>query len=304
MLDRRCFISSWSSSSERAAFEPWESAQRLLDTASRQPDDLILEDGDSVTALVVDVVGSATSPTKLRVLALRKRENRPLQYSPGQPLSPINLPSGYYTADITHVILWPDGFATQDFHSDAPRLSRLATYLRKQLEAQVYFESLFDPSIIARLAEIRGQIRSVDVALTSPSRDTSMNDAVFANLIPAAFGDRAPSISIRLGMGRYGPRTRYLSDEVQESIIQVAERASELVDRMIIVGRSRETDRNITLNLLNERLGDDLQLRQSADDSSLPDTGHTFEELQRVFDEARADGRLDDAIRAQAVSGK
>lgn len=197
VIDRRCYISSWTSIDGRAVFEPWAVATKLVDMANADPAEVILEYSEAVTAvvgcLVVAAVGSESSPTRLQLLALRNYEDRPLQFSPGSPLSAINLPRGYFTADITHVVLWPDGFAAQDFHSEAPRLSRLSTYLRKQLSVFVQFDSLFDPSIVDHLADIAGEIRSVDIALTSPGRSSAVNQGVFSNLFPSAFGDRAPS---------------------------------------------------------------------------------------------------------------
>ena len=80
---------------------------------------------------------------------------------------------------------------------------------------------------------------------------------------------------------------------MQEAAIRVAENASELVDRMVTVGRSRRTGRTVSLNLLNERLGDDVQLRPASDNSSLPEAAHAFEELERVHRDAQGSGMLD-----------
>lgn len=301
MIDRRCYISTWASLEGRPPFEPWAAAAAVAQMTAGDPESAILEDGDATTAVVVTDHGSSSVPTKLQLLALRKFEDRPLQYTPGEALSAINLPDGYFTADITHVVLWPSGFAAQDFHGDAPRLSRLAVYLRRKTSMTVQFDSLYDPSITERLEEIAGQIRSVDIALTSPERSAAVSQGVFSNLFPSAFGDRAPSISVKLGMGRYGPRDRYLDSNVQEAALSVAENASELVDRMVIVGRSKRTGRTVRLNLLNERLGDDVELQPASEGSSLPDTDSAFSELERVYGEIEASGGLEEAVRAQAM---
>ena len=55
------------------------------------------------------------------------------------------MPEDWYPADVTHVMIWPDGIAAQDLHANAPRLGRLSFYLRQQVQAYVSFEPLYQP---------------------------------------------------------------------------------------------------------------------------------------------------------------
>lgn len=302
MVNRRALISNWSSVGGRPEFQPSIAIQNVLALQDLNPQDLILED-DYLTAVVVDQVGDDIRPSRIQVLALRRHEDRPAQYAPGQHLTPISLPKGYYTADVTYVVIWPDGFAAQDFHGVAPRLSRLAYYLYKKLDHHVAFESLYDPNIAEQLQDIAGQIRSVDIALTGPGRAAQIDNGLFGTLLPAVFGEQAPSVSIKVGMGRYGPRDRYLDEQVQESALRIAENASELVDRLVISGQSRSLNKAVELNLLNERLGEVVQLRPSEANSSFPEAGHAYDELERVCTSFRASGAIDDAVRAQLMRG-
>jgi hypothetical protein len=160
-------------------------------------------------------------PAKLQLLALRDPDNRPLQFGPGEPLGPIDMLAHRYPADVTHVEIRPDGLAGQDFHGNAPRLSRLSRYSVRKVTHFVSFEQLFQPDVAYRLDDVRGQLRGVDIALTRPER-LDHNAGLFGTLIPAVYGRKAPSVSV-VGMGRFGPRDRYLDSETEAHIFEIAE---------------------------------------------------------------------------------
>lgn len=65
---------------------------------------------------------------------------------------------------MTHVVLWPDGIAAQDVHSNAPRLGRLSFYLRRVMSAYVSFTPLYRPDMLDRLQRLRGQLRGIEVS--------------------------------------------------------------------------------------------------------------------------------------------
>jgi hypothetical protein len=60
------------------------------------------------------------SARKAAGAALRHAEDRPAAYTPGGQLQPLALPAGFYTADVTYVLLWPDGLVVQDFTGPVP----------------------------------------------------------------------------------------------------------------------------------------------------------------------------------------
>lgn len=250
--------------------------------------------------VLVHETGTATTPTKLQLLALRDPDNRPLQFGPGEPLGPIDMLAHRYPADVTHVEIWPDGLAGQDFHGNAPRLSRLSRYLRQKLSHFVTFEQLFQPDVADRLDDVRGQLRGVDIALTRPER-LDQNPGLFGTLIPSVYGHSAPSVSVHVGMGRFGPRDRYLDAQTEAHIFEIAEHAQDLVDQLVITGRSRQTSHSARVDLVNERLFAERQLPRSPQGGSMPDDGATFDELEQLHAQWTSDGTFSAAVQAQAM---
>ncbi len=300
MLRRRLTFYRWQAIRDRAPFVPHVAAQAVARLTSADPRQAVFLDGDSTTVVLVHETGTANSPTKLQLLALRDPDNRPLQFAPGEPLGPIDMLAHRYPADVTHVEIWPDGLAGQDFHGNAPRLSRLSRYLRQKVSHFVTFEQLFQPDVAARLDDIRGQLRGVDIALTRPER-LDHDPGLFGTLIPSVYGHSAPSVSVHVGMGRFGPRDRYLDAQTEADIFEIAEHAQDLVDQLVIVGRSRQTGRSTRLDLVNERLFAERQLPRSPQGGSMPDAGATFDELEHIHAQWSTDGTFSAAVEAQAM---
>lgn len=300
MLKRKLTFYRWLSVPNRPPFEPYAAAGGVAALVEQDPSTAILTEAEATTAVIVNSVGDPATPTRLQLLALRDPDNRPLQFGPGEPLAPIDMLADRYPADVTHVTLWPDGYAAQDFHGNAPRAGRLARYLRRQVDAFVNLEQLYQPDMLDRLDDIRGQLRGVDIALTRPEH-VDQDPGVLGTLVPAVYGHRAPSVSVHVGMGRYGPRDRFLDAETEEAILATAERAQELVDSMVITGRSRTTGRSATVDLLNERLYVERELPRSQQGGSLPDAESAFAELEAAYRDLRDCGRLEEAVRAQAM---
>ncbi len=300
MLTRKLTFFRWISLDDDQPFQPAAAGAAIAALNSDDPRAAILTEGEATTAVLVVDPGGQAAPTRLQVLALRDPDSRPLQFGPGEPLGPIEMLADRYPADVTHVVLWPDGVAVQEFHGNAPRMSRLARFLRRQVDALVSFEQLYQPDMLRRLEDIRGQFRGVDIALTKPEH-VQEDPGVFETLIPAVYGQRAPSVTVHIGMGRYGPRDRYLDEQTEESVISVAERAHDLVDSLVITGRSRTTGRTASINLLNERLHVERELARSDQGGSMPDTGATFTAIDAAHRALSEDGTLDQAVQAQAM---
>jgi hypothetical protein len=205
-----------------------------------------------------------------------------------------------YPADVTHVMIWPDGFASQDHHGHAPRLSRLSRYLGQKVSHFVSFDQLFQPDIADRLKDIRGQLRGIDIALTRPER-LDRDAGVFETLIPAVYGHKAPSVSVHVGMGRFSPRDRYLDADTEAEIFEVAERAQDLVDQLIITGRSRRTGKSARVDLVNERLFEQRELPSGPEGGSMPNSDAVFQELEQLHSRWSQDGTLAAAVQAQAI---
>lgn len=302
MLKRRLIFHSWGSVFGKPDFDPRDVATRLDAAIASDGDFAIFDDGDAVTAVEVVEVGSGDAPTNLKLFALRGANNRPFKWDSAGSVNPISLSDHEYPADVSHVSLWPDGICAHDYAKDVPRISRLSLFLRRKLNAHVKFDALYREDMLDKLKAMEGQMRSVEVAMTQRHPDAS--GGVFGTLVPENFGRKAPSIRFTLGMGRYGPRDRYLDGETEEQVFALAEQADDFVSNMIIRGRNKSSGRVETINLLHERLQLETQFSQSSSVPSMPDPGAVFLALDQVYKDFRRDGKLASAVQGQKMRGK
>jgi hypothetical protein len=300
MVARQLVFYKWCSLNAKPPFVYHDALKVLDDKIAGDPGFAIVENDDVTTAVTVATAGSNTQPAKVQLLALRSPDHRPSQWTPGAPLGPLPLQDDHYPADVTHVMIWPDGIAAQDLHANAPRLGRLSFYLRHQVSAYVSFEPLYQPDMLERLEQLRGQLRLVEVSLTRPEYFVD-NRGAFQTLVPSVFGSRAPSVSVHIGMGRRGPRDRFLDDATEEAVFQIAENAHDQVDRLVIGGRNRLTGKSDRVNLLSERLQEKVEITAHPDVPALPDEHEVFEGLSKAYRSFRVQGLLDRAVQAQAM---
>ncbi|MEU9874337.1 hypothetical protein AB0C87_41505 [Actinomadura sp. NPDC048021] len=303
MVSRRLVYSAWSSIPNRATFLPSTVAAQLANAIRANPESTILTNEEVATAVTVLERGSETEPSVFQLLALRGPQQRPSQYTPGEKLGPLPLLDDQYPADVTHVAVWPDGIVGQDVHGNSPRLGRLSFYFRKKFNRHIAFEQLFRPDMQDRLGEIRGRLRTVRISLTRPEY-VNTDGGAFATLIPQVFGESAPSISVAIGMGRYGPRDRYLNDATEEAVFRVVEDMHDVVDRLIISGRNERTGLVEEINLLNERIQSRVDLPSSPDVDTLPDEQAVIDALKTAHREFHADGIFSRAVQAQAMRSR
>ncbi|MGW3185499.1 hypothetical protein ACWDD9_40135 [Kitasatospora sp. NPDC001119] len=300
MLKRRLVFYKWAPIAGKPAFIPHAAASQLESQIAADENSSIVEKDGVITAVEVVDVGSESTPTNLRLFALRNPEDRPFKWDPTASASPISLLDSEYTADVTHVSIWPDGHCAHDSWRNSPRFSRLAFFLRQRLNSYASFDPLYKEDMVDRLKDLQGQLRSVEIAMTKPEW-ISQDRGVFGTLIPTVAGEKTPSVRVSLGMGRYGRKDRYLDNETEEEIFTLAENADEYVSNMIIKGRNPRTGRVETINLLNERLQHDTQFDRSATIPSMPDGPSVFHELDQVYKDFRGRGLLSSAVRGQKM---
>jgi hypothetical protein len=269
------------------------------DKIEGDPQFAVMQNDDVTTAVEVVSPGTETQPARLQLLALRDEDNRPSQWQPGGELSALSMPADSYPSDVSHVMIWPDGIAAQDLHANAPRLGRLSFYLRHQVHAYVTFEPLYQPDMFTRLQSLRGHLRGVEISLTRPEYFDS-NPGVFGTLLPAVFGERVPSVAVRLGMGRRGPRDRFLDDTMEEAVFEIAEDAHDYVDRLVVFGKNPETNKTERVNLLSERLQQKAEIRARADAPGLPVAEFVYQELESAYQTFRGQSLIEQAVQAQA----
>ncbi|MEV6507028.1 hypothetical protein AB0M61_12980 [Streptomyces sp. NPDC051642] len=302
MLQRRLIFHRWGSVAGKPDFDPRDVASTLSSAIAANGDFAIFDDGDAVTAVEVTSIGTGSEPTNLRLFALRGANNRPFKWDSAGSVSPISLRDHEYPADVSHVSLWPDGACAQDYAKDVPRISRLSLFLRRKMNSHVKFDALYREDMIEKLKAMEGQMRSVEVAMTRRHPETT--GQVFGTLIPENFGRRAPSIRFTLGMGKYGPRDRYLDGETEEQVFALAEQADDFVTNMIIRGRNSATDRVETINLLHERLQVEQRFSSSIAVPSMPNPDEVFLALDQAYKTFQRDGKIASAVQGQKMRGK
>jgi hypothetical protein len=182
-------------------------------------------------------------------------------------------------------------------------VGRLYFYLRHQVHAYVAFEPLYQPDMFTRLQQLRGRLRGVEISLTRPEYVNDKRGA-FGTLLPSVFGERVPSVAVRLGMGRRGPRDRFLDDAMDEAVFAIAEDADELVDRLVVFGKNPTTNKTERINLLSERLQEKAEIPARTDAPGLPVAELVYRELEGAYRSFRAQGLFERAVQAQATRSR
>jgi hypothetical protein len=303
MVARQLVFYRWTSLEGRPPFRYDQALGELADKIGGDPEFAVVQSEEVTTAVTVVGAGSETDPGKLQLLALRDADNRPSQWKPGERLGPLPLQDGQYPADVTHVMLWPDGIAAQDLHRNAPRLGRLSYYLRQQTGTYVSFEPLYQPDMLEHLEQLRGQFRGVEISMTHPEYLPADRGA-FGTLVPAVFGTRVPSVSVHISMGRRGPRDRFLDETTEEAVFQIAEDAHDQVDRLVVAGKSPTTGKVERVNLLNERLQVKTDVTPHPNVPALPDEDEVFRQLDVAYRSFRNQNLFERAIQAQATRSR
>jgi hypothetical protein len=300
MVARQLVFYKWGSINAKPPFEYHHALTELNDKVVGDPNFAIMKHDEVTTAMAVVSAGTERQPAKLQLLALRNEDNRPSQWKPGAELEALSMPKDWYPSDVTHVMIWPDGIAAQDLHANAPRLGRLSFYLRQQVQAYVSFEPLYQPDMFTRLQQLRGRLRGVEISMTRPEYVESSRGA-FGTLLPSVWGSRVPSVAVHVGMGRRGPRDRFLDDATEEAVFQIAEDAHDQVDRLVVFGKDPTTNKTERVNLLSERLQERVEIPARANAPALPVAELAFEALSAAYRSFRDQGLFEKAIQAQAT---
>ena len=300
MVRRQLVFYRWGSINTRPPFGYYHALTELNDKIAGDPSFAVMKHEEVTTAVTVVSPGTEHQPAKLQLLALRSEDNRPAQWKPGEELTALAMPEDWYPSDVTHVMIWPDGIAAQDLHTNAPRLGRLSFYLRQQVHAFVSFEPLYQPDMFARLQQLRGRLRGVEISMTRPEYVDSDRGA-FGTLLPSVWGARVPSVAVHVGMGRRGPRDRFLDDATEEAVFQIAEDAHDQVDRLVVFGKNPATNKMEKVNLVSERLQERAEIPARSNAPALPVSDLVFDGLSATYRSFRNQGLFERAIQAQAT---
>ncbi|MEU2495474.1 hypothetical protein [Streptomyces sp. NPDC007883] len=300
MLKRKLVFYRWTSVAGRPTFEPAAVAERLAREIAADSSHQMVEKDGVITAVEVVDAGGGREPAKFRILALRGMEDRPFKWDPQASIGPISLLANEYPADATHVSIWPDGYCAHDMGRYSPRVSRLSFYLRQRMQEYVQFDPLYNEDAFRRLEEMKGKFRSFDLAMTKPEY-TTRERGTFGRLWPAVAGEELPSVRVSLGMGRYGPKDRYIDQDLEDELLELAARASDLLTGMVVRGRSSRTNRVEEVNLLTERLSSDVQLPTRSDIPSAPRVESVFFELEQAYKNFKQQGVFETTTTAELM---
>ncbi|WP_134663788.1 hypothetical protein [Amycolatopsis sp. CFH S0078] len=302
MLKRRMVFYRWSSQDSDKVFDPHDVVRDLYARLQADEEAGILDSGDSTVAVIPIEFADKTRPVRLQLLSLRSAGRLPAKWRPDAPLDSIPLLEGEYSADVTHVCIWADGIAGQEYHANAPRLNRLSFFLRRKLGVRTQFDPLYNPDMFDRLERLRGRLRSVHITLVNPHYAHSTDrSGAFGELIPAVFGSRAPSLNVQLGMGRYGPRDRFLDAGIEDAVFDIAEHAHEQVDRMVVGGINPATGKSERVDLLNERVQIERALPEDSRVNSIPESSVAFDAIEEARTELDGSALIERSLQAQAV---
>jgi hypothetical protein len=300
MLKRKLVFYRWTSVAGRPAFDPTAVADRLAGEIHADRSYQLIDKDGVITAVEVVSTGDSREPAKFRLLALRGEEDRPFKWDPNSSIGPISLLANEYPADATHVSIWPDGYCAHDLGRYSPRVSRLAFFLRQKMQEYVQFDPLYNEEAFRRLEEMAGQLRAFDLAMTKPEYSTRER-GTFGRLWPAVAGEELPSVRVTLGMGRYGPKDRYIDQDLEEELMELARNASDLLTGMVVRGRNKRTNRMEQVNLLTEKLSAEVEVPARADIPSAPRVDSVFFELEQAYKNYKRDGTFETTSTAELM---
>jgi hypothetical protein len=231
---------------------------------------------DTTLAVIVDRVGTATTPTHLRFL--RIRPDRPYELSAARQLTPVQVADDSDISEFTWAVLWPDGYMAALASRDAPNHKKLAIYFLATNDQRVHIVNLFDPDVIARLKELKQRgLRKVAVRVKASDEAQAASDNLstgFKQILNAGKEAQAATITIEYSVGR--PRARKLSDSAAADAEELA-MMGDFVETMIVKGNSPDGGVD-TIDMKRERILSTVHI----------DAGTRDQDIYRAIRESRA----------------
>lgn len=263
----------------KPAFDPVAALEPINEL---EDDDWRVPDGDSDLAVIVDKIGSKTTPSRLRLL--RIRSDAPSKLTALRELTPVEVAENEAITEFTWAMLWPDGFLAGVSSRDAPPHKRLATYFRETSGQETHIVNLFQPDILDKLKELREHgLRRVQLKLSnSEAKQLEEDEGAkgFHNILKANRASKAATIGIDLSVGRSGAKA-ILSNKIGKSAVVVAEDFIDGVESMHIRGY----DKNGTVRELNMKQE---RIRWSIDDGEGVAKA-VYKEIRRARKEVEGD---------------
>jgi len=291
-LERIIRFVAWEDMPGRPAFELSRFAQVV---AGLEDENWRLVDQDMTTGAALERDGD---PVCLRYFRIREEGDLPSRLDAARQTLPLELGEGESITDWLHVVIWGDGYAAYDPHRDAPTMSRLSWYARRRTNQSVRFVNLYDRSLIDRLREL-DELTVVQLRIARSEADQAIADqdlGLLGGLFALYRGSESATLDAKLSVGR--SRSRELSDDVRDDVFALAERASEVLDHLVV--RGRHEGRSVELDLLTQRIQRRVRLPRIGPAIRAPEMDATFDRIIRLREELDADDVLERAARATA----
>ena len=232
-------------------FDPLEAITPINDLDDH---DWRIPDGASDIAVIVDKPGSATAPSRLRLL--RIREDAPFLLSSARKLTPLQVAENEAITEFTWALLWPDGYLGAVSSRDAPAHKRLGRYFSDTSGQQTHIVNLFQPDILDKLKELCDNgLRRVNLKLASAHAGAlEADNAVkgFSSILRANRESSAATIGIDLSVGRAGAAAR-LKRSIGQGTLQVATEYIDALESMHVRGYDSKGQLR-ELNMKQERI--------------------------------------------------
>jgi hypothetical protein len=254
-------------------------------------EDWRVPDGDFDLGVIVDRKGSATDPTRLRLL--RIRPDAPYMLSAARQLTRVEVADDENITEFTSVVLWRDNFMAAISSRDAPGHKRLSLYFDVTSDQETHIVNLFRPDVVQRLKVLREHgLRSVQVKVqTSHLAQIEADDATrgWGQFWKAGKGTDAATIGIELTVGRSGPDAT-LNHALGLSAEALADHV-DLLESMHVKGREQHGEIE-TINMKHERIGVAVDIEASASNDAV------YRTIERARKTAEKDtGKLEKAAR-------
>jgi len=301
-LDRRLTFYAWESAHEQHPFDRLAAASTLKalpDTSERK-----YRLGDFSSDVLLVKVGTEEEPTQVIVLRLRPFDDRPYVRAPGEKPAPVGMKPSQDILDVSHGVIWRDGYAAFAQGGHAPPPSHLSEFLLAHTAQAVVFEPLFDRTLVERLKALEG-IRAVDLRIRNAASVQEQADAALGPFSGLAhrFGGNTQEVvvtqSIKVPHRGRGARSRVLDNVTPADVIQMAAQADALCDYFTVTGITKG-GRVQHIDLLNERLHIPVRLPRASGGGHYPDDDATFSALFAARKDLEEDGRLEQATRSKS----
>jgi hypothetical protein len=300
-LDRRLTFYAWESADEHDPFDRLTAAAALRtlpdDSERKYPY------GDFSADVLLVSEGTIEEPTRLVVHRCRPYEDRPHARAPGRKPSPIQMQPTEHTIDVSHCVIWPDGYAAFSHGGHAPPPSYLSQFLLARTAQAVVFVPLFDRTLLERLKALKG-VRAIDLRIKNSAAFQDERDAELGSFLGLWHRFRGTtqevevSQSVKILQRGKGVRRQVLDTVTPEEVIKMASQADALCEHFTVTGVT-EGGGTQHIDLLHERLHVPMQLPRASTGGHYPDDDATFRALIRARQDLEADGRLQ-----QAAHGK